>query len=55
LRKYQNPENEVKNQYARWHCLVKTPYVPQGELGDVYVKDIKDAKAELVKTDYDEE
>ena len=41
LKKYQTPENEVKNPYARWFCLVKSPYVPYGELGDVYVSDIK--------------
>ena len=27
--------------YARWFCLVKTPIVPEGELGDVYVSEIK--------------
>ncbi len=41
LKKYQNPEAEAKNPYARWYCLVKSPYVPEGELGDVYVQDIK--------------
>ena len=56
LRKYQNPENEAKNPYARWHCLVKSPFTPEGELGDVYVKTIKEeGKATLVETDYDEE
>ena len=29
--------------YARWFCLVKSPIVPEGELGDVYVADIKAA------------
>jgi hypothetical protein len=42
LKKYQSPEAEAKNPYARWFCLVVTPIVPRGELGDVYVKDIKD-------------
>jgi hypothetical protein len=27
--------------YARWFCLVKTPIVPEGEYGDVYVSEIK--------------
>lgn len=27
--------------YARWFCLVKSPFVPGGEMGDVYVADIK--------------
>ena len=40
LKKYQTPEKEVKNQYARWFCLVKSPFVPDGEMGDVYVRDI---------------
>ena len=42
LKKYQSPTNEAKNQYARWLCLVKTPYVPDGEMGDVYISDIKE-------------
>jgi len=41
LKKYQSPENEEKNEYARWFCDVVTPYCPNGELGDTYVKDIK--------------
>ena len=40
LKKYQNPVQEAKNEYARWLCLVKSPYVPEGEMGDVYVRDI---------------
>lgn len=40
LKKYQSPENEAKNEYARWYCLVETPIVPEGEYGDTYVKDI---------------
>lgn len=28
--------------YASWFCLVKSPYVPDGEYGDVYVSEIKD-------------
>lgn len=41
LKKYQTPEKEANNKYARWFCLVKTPVVPHGELGDTYVKDIR--------------
>jgi len=40
-KKYQTPENEVKNPFARWFCKVKSPITPQGEIGDVYIKDIK--------------
>jgi len=48
LRKYQTPELEAKNPYARWFCAVKSPYTHGGyNLGDVYVKDIK-AHAERV-------
>ena len=36
LKKYQSPEAEAKNEYARWFCLVKTPIVPEGEMGDVF-------------------
>lgn len=42
LRKYQSPEKEAENQYARWFCLVKSPFCPDGEMGDVYVRDIKE-------------
>lgn len=27
---------------SRWFCNVKTPIVPNGEMGDVYVRDIKE-------------
>lgn len=40
LKKYQSPDNEAKNKYARWFCLVVTPMVPEGEYGDVYVNEI---------------
>jgi len=28
--------------YARWFCNVVTPFCPNGELGDVYVSEIKE-------------
>ena len=41
LKKYQSPENEKKNPYARWFCAVKSPFTYDGfDLGDTYVKDI---------------
>ena len=40
-RKYQKPEGEEKNPFARWFCKVKTPIVPEGEFGDVYIREIK--------------
>jgi hypothetical protein len=42
LKKYQNPENEAKNPYARWFCAVKSNFTyGEFELGDVYVSEIK--------------
>lgn len=41
LKKYQTPENEAKNEYARWYCAVKSPFTHGSyEYGDVYVKSI---------------
>ena len=40
LKKYQSPEREAKNPFARWLCFVTSPFVPTGEYGDVYVQDI---------------
>jgi hypothetical protein len=48
LKKYQNPERESKNPYAVWFCLVKTPIVPNGEMGDVYVRDITQHAVKVV-------
>ena len=43
LKKWQKDDDKPN---ARWFCLVKSPYMPMGELGDVYVKDIiTDAQA----------
>lgn len=42
LKKYQTPEKEAENPYARWFCLVTSPFVGEsGEMGDVYVHEIK--------------
>jgi hypothetical protein len=41
LKKYQSPEKEAHNSYARWYCLVKSPITPNGEYGDVYVSTVK--------------
>ena len=40
-KKYCSPEREEKDKYARWFCEVVSPITPSGELGDVYVRDIK--------------
>ena len=42
LKKYQAPENEAKNPYARWFCAVKSPFTYGSfEYGDTYVHEIK--------------
>lgn len=41
LKKYQSPEKEAKNEYARWFCAVSSPNTyGSDEYGDVYVRDI---------------
>jgi hypothetical protein len=41
LKKYQTPEKEADNPYARWFCLVTSPIVGEdGEMGDTYVSTI---------------
>jgi|10_taG_2_1085330.scaffolds.fasta_scaffold357372_2 hypothetical protein len=50
LKKYQKPELEAKNQYARWFCGVKSPYTyGEFELGDVYVSDIKSQATKIME------
>ena len=42
LKKYQAPEVEAKNPYAKWFCAVRSSFTKgQWEYGDTYVKDIK--------------
>ena len=42
LKKWQSPEKEKENIYARWYCAVKSPFTYGSyEYGDTYVKDIK--------------
>ncbi len=38
LKKWQADDNKPN---ARWFCLVKSPFMPEGEYGDVYVSEIK--------------
>ena len=40
LKKYQSPEKEATNPFARWYCMVKSPITPNGEYGDVYVSTV---------------
>lgn len=37
LKKWQIDDHKP---YARWFCLVKSPFVPDGELGDVYAAEV---------------
>jgi len=46
LKKYQ--ANDEKP-FARWYCFVTSPFCPQGEYGDVYVKDIIISCAKRIK------
>jgi len=50
LKKYQSPEKEAANPYARWLCFVTSPYVTSGEYGDTYVSSIGETGA--VKLDF---
>ena len=45
LKKWQVEDDK---EYARWFCDVVTPYMPNGELGDVYVSEIK-SQAKRIK------
>ena len=48
LKKYQSPEKEALNPFARWMCYVTSPFCPQGEMGDTYLSDICEAGARKV-------
>ncbi len=39
LKKWQADDDKP---YARWFCFVTSPMCPEGEMGDVYVSEIKD-------------
>jgi hypothetical protein len=42
LKKWQSPDKEAGNEYARWFCAVKTPMTGNSyDIGDVYVSEIK--------------
>lgn len=51
LKKYQCPNTESENPYARWFCAVKSPATNGSyDMGDVYVTEIT-AQARPVNTD----
>lgn len=42
LKKWQSPDNEAANPYARWFCAVRSPMTyGDWEYGDTYVTDVK--------------
>lgn len=45
LKKWQTPDKEKGNPFARWFCNVVTPMCPNGEMGDVYIHEIMAAGA----------
>ena len=48
LKKYQTPENEANNPYARWYCAVKSDYTyGEYDYGDVYVAEIHESGVKL--------
>jgi hypothetical protein len=50
LKKYQTPDKEASNPYARWFCNVVSPFTPHGEMGDVYVSEIKSQASKVPDT-----
>ncbi len=55
LKKYQSPDKEAGNAYARWFCAVKSPMTHGSyDMGDVYVSEIK-AQAYLANTGISEQ
>jgi len=47
LKKYQTPDKEAQNPYARWYCMVQSPATPKGEYGDVYVSTVEQGTHKL--------
>lgn len=46
LKRYQSPDGERANPYARWYCAVKSPLTyGSWEYGDTYISDIPTAYA----------
>ena len=48
LKKYQSPEKEATNPFARWYCLTKSPITLNGEYVDAYVSTVKDGTHKIV-------
>ena len=53
LKRYQFPQHEKKNNYARWYCAVRSPMTyGSWEYGDTYVSDIKNYSTEYIDHTY---
>lgn len=49
LKKYQSPEKEATNPYARWYCMVRSPATTaRGDVGDAYVATVKDGTYQVI-------
>jgi hypothetical protein len=56
LKKYQSPDKEKTNRFARWMCAVSSPFTFGGmDYGDTYINDILRNGGRLVKTNYPKE
>jgi hypothetical protein len=42
---YKKYQKDDEKPYARWFVKAFSPFVPQGEMGDTYVKEIKESGA----------
>lgn len=42
LKKQKSPEGEAKDPFARWFCLVTSPFTgSMGDMGDVYATEVQ--------------
>ena len=51
LHTWKSRASEDKDQHAKWFCCVKSPFVPDGEMGDVYRYEILDNAVLVDATD----
>jgi hypothetical protein len=49
LKLYKSVASSLNDPYARAFCLVKSPIVPEGEFGDVYISEIPGSRSVLLK------
>lgn len=51
LKKYQSPEKETGNKFARHFCFVTSPLCPDGEYGDTYVHEYQQYSTRVDKVE----